>query len=250
MGAAELVGFIGVVRLIRVGTAGKVTRFYNPRPGEQSIPVEFQGAAFRFGHSLVRPSYRANLLGDRVRNAQTGELEPGPFFGMIFDPAGEGERDPVDLRGGARARRRFIGWQTFFNFGGAQAANVRPNKAVDTKTSSPLFNLPLGAIASGDPPTALPQRNLLRHLTWSIPSGQSIARAMNITPLTSRDRRWSRNFRPSIDLVDQCPQTVASSVASREIPHIAPVAFQECLPEGNGMQLDLGNQNLFRNHRM
>ena len=28
--------------------------------------------------------------------------------------------------------------------------------------STPLFNLPLGAIASGDPPTSLPQRNLLR----------------------------------------------------------------------------------------
>ena len=28
------------------------------------IPVEFQGAAYRFGHSMVRPSYRANLLGD------------------------------------------------------------------------------------------------------------------------------------------------------------------------------------------
>jgi len=29
----------------------------------------------------------------------------------------------------------------------------------------------------------LPQRNLLRHLTWSIPSGQDIARAMGIRPL-------------------------------------------------------------------
>ena len=61
--------------------------------------------------------------------------------------------------------------------------NVRPNKMIDTKISTPLFNLPLGAIASGDPPTSLPQRNLLRHLTWSLPSGQDIARAMGIRPL-------------------------------------------------------------------
>ena len=149
-------------------------RFYRPRPGEQSIPVEFQGAAYRFGHSLVRPSYRANLAGDNTL----------PFFAFIFDPAGEGQADPIDLRGGARAPRRFIGWQTFFDFGGTQTANVRPNKVIDTKISTPLFNLPLGAIASGDRPTALPQRNLLRHLTWSIPSGQSIARAMNIRPLS------------------------------------------------------------------
>jgi heme peroxidase len=153
------------------------SRFYTPRSGEQSIPVEFQAAAYRFGHSLVRPSYRANLAGDAGR----------PFFGFVFDPAGEGALDPVDLRGGARAPRRFIGWQTFFNFGGDQAANVRPPKIIDTRISTPLFNLPLGAIAGGDRPTALPQRNLLRHLTWSLPSGQAIARAMGIRPLGPGD---------------------------------------------------------------
>jgi hypothetical protein len=149
-------------------------RFYRPQQGQQSIPVEFQGAAYRFGHSMVRPSYRANLAGDNG----------APFFGFIFDPAGEGQTDPVDLRGGARAPRRFVGWQTFFDFGGDQTTNVRPNKLIDTNISTPLFNLPLGAIASGDPPTSLPQRNLLRHLTWSIPSGQAIAREMGIRPLT------------------------------------------------------------------
>jgi len=150
-------------------------RYYRPKEGEQSIPVEFQAAAYRFGHSMVRPSYRANLAGDAGQ----------PFFGFIFDPAGQGQADPVDLRGGARAPRRFIGWQTFFNFSGAQAANVRPSKVIDTKISTPLFNLPLGAIASGDPPTALPQRNLLRHVTWSIPSGQAIAEAMRIPALST-----------------------------------------------------------------
>jgi hypothetical protein len=164
-------------------------RFYRPRPGEQSIPVEFQGAAYRFGHSLVRPSYRANLAGDGG----------AAFFGMIFDPAGEDQPDPVDLRGGARAARRFIGWQTFFDFGGDQTTHVRPNKTVDTKISTPLFNLPLGAIASGDLPTALPQRNLLRHLTWSIPSGQSIALAMGIRPLDAGQLRELAPFRVGLD---------------------------------------------------
>ncbi len=147
---------------------------YRSRLGDQeSIPIEFQ-IAYRFGHSLIRPSYRANLAGDRG----------GPFFGFIFDPSGEGQLDPVDLRGGARAPRRFIGWQTFFNFGGDQAANVRPNKVIDTKISTPLFHLPLGAIASGAPPISLPQRNLLRHLTWSVPAGQTIAQALRIRPLS------------------------------------------------------------------
>ena len=39
------------------------------------------------------------------------------------------------------------------------------------RSRRPLFNLPLGAIASHDAPTALPQRNLLRHLTWQLPVG-------------------------------------------------------------------------------
>jgi len=149
-------------------------RWYRPPFDRAFMPVEFQGAAYRFGHSMVRPSYRANLAGDGG----------AAFFGMIFDPAGQGQADPVDLRGGARAPRRFIGWQTFFDFGDGE---VRPNKTIDTRLSTPLFDLPLGAIASGQPPTSLPVRNLLRHITWSQPSGQAIARAIGATPLGSGD---------------------------------------------------------------
>src|SRR5262245_2288659 len=38
-------------------------KFFRPNVGGASIPVEFQ-ISYRFGHSLVRPSYRANLAGD------------------------------------------------------------------------------------------------------------------------------------------------------------------------------------------
>ena len=58
--------------------------------------------------------------------------------------------------GASRAPRRFIGWQTFLDFGGGE---VKPNKRIDTKISTPLFNLPLGAIACHDRPQSLPQRN-------------------------------------------------------------------------------------------
>ena len=149
-------------------------RFYAPAPGEASIPVEFQGAAYRFGHSLVRPSYRANLAGDGGK----------PFFGLIFDPGQEGKSDPDDLRGGARAPRRFVGWQTFFDFGDG---HVKPNKRIDPMLSTPLFNLPMGAIASRDAPSSLAQRTLLRHLTWELPSGQRIAQAMGVPALAPAD---------------------------------------------------------------
>jgi hypothetical protein len=147
-------------------------KFY--RPQVAFMPVEFNGAAYRFGHSMVRPSYRANLAGDNGK----------PFFAMIFDPAGQGQADPLDLRGGARAPRRFIGWQTFFDFGDG---NVKPNKRIDTKLSTPLFNLPLATIASREPPTSLAQRNLLRQVTWSMPAGQSIAREMDLEPLAASE---------------------------------------------------------------
>jgi hypothetical protein len=159
-------------------------KFYRPREG--FIPVEFQGAAYRFGHSMVRPSYRANLAGDAKNQ---------PFFGMIFDPVGEGSNDPVDLRGGARAPRRFIGWQTFFDFGGTHAADVRPNKLIDTKLSTPLFQLPPGTISGPEKTVvALPQRTLLRHLTWQLPSGQSIAEQMGLPALAGTDLSELRDF--------------------------------------------------------
>jgi hypothetical protein len=149
-------------------------RFYTAARGQGYMPVEFQTGTYRMGHSMVRPSYRANLAGDDGK----------PFFGFVFDPSQEGKADPDDLRGGARAPRRYIGWQTFFDFGDGE---VKPNKKIDTKISTALFNLPLGAIASHDAPTALPQRNLLRHLTWQLPSGQSVAKLMGVTPLAAAD---------------------------------------------------------------
>ncbi len=64
---------------------------------------------------------------------------------------------------------------------------MKRNKRIDTHLSTPLFTLPLGAIASHDQPTVLPQRTLLRHLTWSLPSGQSIAAAMGVEPIRGHD---------------------------------------------------------------
>jgi len=155
---------------------GQGRRLYRPPHGEAFIPVEFQGAAFRFGHSMVRPSYRANLAGDAG----------APFFALIFQPGQTGSLDPADLTGRARASRRFIGWQTFFDFGDGE---VRPNKRIDTTLSTPLFDLPVPTIAGFTlgSTTSLPQRNLLRHLTWNLPSGQSIAGAMGVPALSAAD---------------------------------------------------------------
>ncbi|MCE7796116.1 heme peroxidase family protein [Sphingobium sufflavum] len=145
---------------------------------EPFIPVEFSVAAYRFGHSQVRPSYRANFTGN-----------PGgqPFFGMIFTPNPSDPNDPDDLSGGHRAPRRFIDWPTFFDFGDG---NVRPNKAIDTILSTAMFKLPGSVVpnaAAKTNPSSLAQRNLLRHLTFSLPSGQRVAKAMELPVLSKGD---------------------------------------------------------------
>ncbi len=155
-------------------------RFYRPR-GVPFIPVEFSVAAYRFGHSQVRPGYIANFSGD---NGQ-------PFLKHIFDfKADHNGPDPDDLSGGYRAPRRFVDWQTFFNVGPTPPGHEnlgdspKPNKRIDTKLSSPLFELPFGPPQA---PETLAQRNLLRHLTFGLPSGQRVAKEMKIEPLTSGD---------------------------------------------------------------
>lgn len=177
--------FIGPATYNDIAQRGR--RYYVVREHDDAfMPIEFQGAAFRFGHSMVRPSYRANLAGDNG----------APFFGLIFDPAQAGRRDPADLSGRARGRRRFVGWQTFFDFGDD---NVRPNKRIDTRLSTPLFNLPRRAIAGPGGPTSLAQRNLLRQVTWRMPSGQSVARAIGAPPLARGDLDDLRTFGLGLD---------------------------------------------------
>ncbi len=148
-------------------------RFYDWRH-DPYIPVEFSVAAYRFGHSQVRPSYRANFGTSASDVSQQ-------FFAMIFDHTLPAASDPADLRGGCRAPRRYVDWQTFFDFGDGR---VRPNKLIDTTISSALFRL-LGQ--STGSPDSLAIRNLQRSLTMKLPSGQSVARAMQLPVLKPTD---------------------------------------------------------------
>lgn len=141
-------------------------KFYKWRDAPY-IPVEFSVASFRFGHSQVRPSYRPNF------GTNPADLASRQFK-LIFDDRLTDPEDPEDMRGGIRAPPRFIDWQTFFDFGDGR---VRPNKLIDTTLSTVLFDLP-GRPSSE--PQSLAQSNLLRNLTFSIPSGQAVAKAMGI----------------------------------------------------------------------
>ncbi len=161
-------------RFYRVHDRTQDSLFRSPRR-EPLIPVEFAVAAYRFGHSQVRPSYRINFGPDGGQ----------PVFMFIFDDSADpNEPDPNDMRGGKRAARRFVDWQTFFKFD----ENFRPNKRIDIKLSSPLMHL-LGSRGSApgmpsDGIQSLASRNLMRHVNFGIPSGQAIARVMGVQVLT------------------------------------------------------------------
>ena len=162
-------------RFYRVHDRSQDSLFRSPRR-EPLIPVEFAVAAYRFGHSQVRPSYRLNF----------GAAPGSEFFGFLFDDSADpNDPDPNDTRGGKRAPRRFVDWQTFFKL---DAVNFRPNKLIDSKLSTPLMLLP----GSRGPAPGLPNdgvqslasRNLMRHVNFGIPSGQAIARVMGAQVLT------------------------------------------------------------------
>ena len=147
-----------------------------PRQKSPQLPIEFSVAAYRFGHSQVRPSYRLNFGAD----------DDSQVFAFVLDNRIDpNAADPDDLRGGKRAPRRFVDWQTFFDFGDG---NVRHNKLIDINISSNLFDLPGSNVPAPGLPddgvVSLASRNLIRHLNFGLPSGQSVAQAMGLATLS------------------------------------------------------------------
>ncbi|MBV9790270.1 MAG: peroxidase, partial [Chloroflexi bacterium] len=131
----------------------------------------------------------------------TGATGGGQLFQFIFNGNASHETpEKDDLSGGVRRPWRFIDWRTFFDFGDN---NARPNKQIDTILSTPLFVLPHSVVphpSQATNPASLATRNLLRHLTFSLPSGQRVARLMaaevkGITPLADDDLNELRPYR-------------------------------------------------------
>ncbi len=134
-------------------------RHYRPRHGVAYIPIEFSDAAYRFGHSMVRSSYRLN-------DASTGTLFPD-CIGMCPVPA-----------------QRVIAWRNFFDID--DVAQPQPSKRIDTRLAHSLIDLPDQIVGATDLPEhhSLAVRDLLRARALDLPSGEAVAEALGVAPLT------------------------------------------------------------------
>lgn len=127
------------------------------------MPVEFSVAAYRFGHSMVRPAYDLNKeVLDRA----------------IFDkdsPAG----DLTDLRGFRPLPAKWgIEWEKFFKIG---QPSPQPSRLIDIKLAAGLAKLP----DVGDPGLeSLAVRNLLRGQALGLPWGEAVAKRLGYQILT------------------------------------------------------------------
>jgi hypothetical protein len=144
-------------------------RLFKPHQ-DAFLPVEFSAAAFRFGHSMIRPSY---LINDAVRPAGMNRIP-------VFAP---GNGATADLRSmGPLPDEWGIQWGYFFDV----RNDARfPQKAylIDEFLSSPLSSLPDPVVTA--PPGALARRTLQRAVDLGLPSGQDVAASLGLMPLTN-----------------------------------------------------------------
>jgi hypothetical protein len=179
----RIVGRDVVDRLLRRGGTGPIEflgRFYTPRDRQRPyMPIEYSGAAFRFGHSMIRAEY---------------EMQDGhtvPIFG----------RDGYEDLRGSRAipHDLWADWNYFFDIPGMHTPDDRNmSRKIDTQLSLPLSTLPPTVVApSAGAIISLAERNLLRGKRLGLPSGQDVATAMGLRPLTNQQlgltgRDWQR----------------------------------------------------------
>lgn len=143
-------------------------RYFGPAAGDVGIymPLEFSVAAFRFGHTMIRPKYRLN---------EDTELT----IDKLFFPAQDFEGRPALLNADKQLDdSALIEWDRFAPGG----QRVQMARKFDFLLSRGLDNLRFEETAEAAL-KQLPVRNLLRGFSLSIPTGQAIAKAMGVEPL-------------------------------------------------------------------
>lgn len=166
-------------------------KLYKPGSMRNALPVEFTGAAYRYGHSGVRNAYRLNkdfrrliFTGNNIATDSLvgfGELPEDHvidwslFVTNKLEPGAKGDNPSKKVDGSAVD---------------ANKSRLQYAYKLDTSLVNPLLALPpriggTGAFRS------LAKRNLKRGYNFSLPSGQDIAKALGVTsgpPLRFGDR--------------------------------------------------------------
>ena len=176
----ELVGTSGTVYKEVAGKPPVINlSYYKPtnKDGRPFMPVEFAVAAYRFGHSIIRPFYVINQL------TRSGGRRP------IFGPDGR----PSTSTAAARSRPTWS-WS-----GRTSCPSIRQSELASRARStrscryrSPTYPGP-------------PSRRQTRRSTWpyatiaagkqvGLPSGQQVAKAMRVTVLSNSHARAQQRY--------------------------------------------------------
>ena len=146
------------------------------QPGDDVISFEFAGAAFRFGHSMVRNTYDHNehfgTNGSTLERATFRQLFQFTFNGGSAIPT-----LPANW---------IIDWDRFIDKDQQAARGIDTNLALEL---GDMINEGRGVSEPGLKGLLrmLAQRNLLRGYKMSLPTGQAIANAIGVTPLSAAE---------------------------------------------------------------
>jgi hypothetical protein len=180
-----------------IGAPGKVPKlnFYEAKGRYAYMPVEFSVAAYRYGHSQVRPSYALNEVvlkaqpSDQMFKGKKATFNRIPIFSLLDSSKKANELANLN---GFRELPDFwaVDWGFFYpgvkpDSKPAGAVLPQPSYKIDTVLVDPLESLP---DHQHMPPhlRSLAILNLLRGWRLGLPSGQAVARKIGLEALSDR----------------------------------------------------------------